>query len=192
MDIEILKNRLDFVQKSENLKNTLRCSRTSNGRAESSAEHSWRLALLAMVFEDQFEGLDRYKILKLCLIHDLGEAIGGDIPAPEQNLEAGKAEQERLDFLELTAPLEPPLRRHFLELWDEYEQASSPEAALVKGLDKLETLIQHNQGDKSEKLVDYNFNLEYGRGYMKGHPLLAELRSLIDPQTAANAEAEKE
>ncbi len=187
MDIELLKNRLDFIQKSENLKNTLRLSRTSAGRAESSAEHSWRLALMAMIFEDQFEGLDRYKILKLCLIHDLGEAIGGDIPAPRQSQETGKAEQERLDFLELTATLEAPLRRHLLELWDEYERDGSSEAALVKGLDKLETLIQHNQGDKSEKLIDYVFNLEYGRQYMNGHPLLTELRSLIDPQTADNA-----
>ncbi len=80
------------------------------------------------------------------------------------------------------------MRRHLLELWDEYESGGSPEAALVKGLDKLETLIQHNQGDKSEKLIDYIFSLEYGREYMKGHPLLTELRSLIDPQTAANAE----
>ena len=187
MDIEILKNRLDFIEKAENLKNTLRCSRTSAGRAESSAEHSWRLALMAMVFEDSFEGLDRYKILKLCLIHDLGEAIGGDIPAILQSEQKSKAEQERRDFEELTAPLPSPLRRHFLELWDEYEQASSPEAALVKGLDKLETLIQHNQGDQSEKIIDYAFNLEYGREHMKGHPLLEELRRLIDPRTAANA-----
>jgi len=182
-----LKRYLDFIQKAENLKNTIRCSRTSQGRPESSAEHSWRLALMAMVFEEEFRNLNFQKILKLCLIHDLGEAIGGDIPAIEQNEGGDKAVKERRDFIELTAPLGQPLAGQFLALWDDYENASSPEAALVKGLDKLETLIQHNQGDKSENLVDYAFNLEYGRPQMGGHPLLKELRRLIDPVTAENA-----
>lgn len=187
MDDAVLKKCLTFIQKSENLKNTIRSSRTSQGRPESSAEHSWRLALMALTFEDEFAGLDRHKILKLCLIHDLGEAIGGDIPATEQISGGDKSAQERRDFMELTADLEEPLRSRFLALWDEYEEVGSPEAALVKGLDKLETLVQHNQGDKSARVVDYHFNLEYGRAYMDGHPLLKKLRSLIDPMTAANA-----
>lgn len=186
-----LENALKFIQRAENLKNTIRCARTSQGRPESAAEHSWRLALMAMVFAEEFQGLDQLKILQLCIVHDLGEAISGDIPAIKQNAETSKAANERKDFIELISPLEEEQRDNLLALWDEYENMTTAEATVVKGLDKLETLIQHNQGDKSENLVDFAFNLEYGRKHTDGHPALKELRSLIDPSTAENAAAAK-
>src|SRR6185312_1938885 len=109
-------------------------------------------------------GVDTAKLLKMCLIHDLGEAIGGDIPAPKQAQAVSKARQERADLLQLTAPLPETLRREIIELWDEYEGAASPEARLAKGLDKLETILQHTQG-KNPADFDYTFNLAYGRRY---------------------------
>ncbi|MDL2259978.1 HD domain-containing protein [Deltaproteobacteria bacterium OttesenSCG-928-K17] len=187
MDSADLKKYLAFIEKAENLKNTIRLSRTSKARPESAAEHSWRLALMALVFEDEFAGLDSHKILKLCILHDLGEAIGGDIPAPLQKNGGDKSAGERRDFLELAGDLDEAARGRLAALWDEYENVGSPEAVVVKGLDKLETLIQHNQGDKSEKIIDYEFNLDYGRRYTDAHPLLKELRRLIDPVTAKNA-----
>ncbi len=54
---------------------------TTNGRQESVAEHSWRLAVLAMLMEDDFPELDMNKVIRMCLIHDWGEAVTGDIPA---------------------------------------------------------------------------------------------------------------
>ena len=65
---------------AERLKCSLRHSWTSSGRQESVAEHSWRLALLAALVSDEFPGLDREKLLLLCLFHDIGEAFTGDIP----------------------------------------------------------------------------------------------------------------
>lgn len=186
-DLHSLEKKLIFIQRAENLKNTIRRSVTSQGRPESSAEHSWRLALMALVFEDELPGLDACKILKLCLVHDLGEAISGDIPAIMQKGGTDKAEKEWQDFLELTSVLPEPVRTRLLNLWEEYENAASPEAALVKGLDKLETLVQHNQGQKVQNLIDFNFNLEYGREHMAAHPLLQALRTLIDPSTRQNA-----
>src|SRR5207237_5703142 len=91
-------------------------------------------------------GIDLARRLRMCLIHDLGEAIRGDVPAPSQVAGAGKAEQERTDLLELTGPLPPALQQEILELWDEYEAADSTVAKLAKGLDKLETILQHTQG----------------------------------------------
>ncbi|MDL2227085.1 HD domain-containing protein, partial [Deltaproteobacteria bacterium OttesenSCG-928-M10] len=82
---------LEFIQKAESLKSTLRSAHTAAGRRESTAEHTWRLALLAMVLEDDFPDLDWHRILKLCLVHDLGEAIGGDIPAVDQKAGQDKA-----------------------------------------------------------------------------------------------------
>ena len=76
---------------AERLKCSLRHSWTSSGRQESVAEHSWRLALLAALVSDAFPGLDRERLLLLCLFHDIGEAFTGDIPAFGGSLKPRKA-----------------------------------------------------------------------------------------------------
>ena len=81
MNIDKIKGRLEFLRETEKLKDVLRSAHTSSGRTESTAEHSWRLCLMAIVFEDQLAEPDMLKILKMCVIHDLGKAINGDIPA---------------------------------------------------------------------------------------------------------------
>ena len=72
---------IDFLNKIEKLKCNTRHSWTSTGRQESVAEHSWRLAVMAMLCIDDYPELDINKVIKMCLIHDFGEAITGDIPA---------------------------------------------------------------------------------------------------------------
>jgi putative hydrolase of HD superfamily len=122
-----------------------------------------------------------------CLIHDLGEALNGDIPAIDQTDGPEKAMQERKDLLDLIDPLPTELRAELLALWEDYEAAGSPEARLAKGLDKLETLIQHNQGDNPSDF-DYTFNIDYGRQYTQEPALIAELRRIVDADTRARAE----
>jgi putative hydrolase of HD superfamily len=125
--------------------------------------------------------------MKICIIHDLGEAIGGDVPAPEQAARAeGKAAGERRDLLQLLAPLPPALREEITGLWDEYEAAQTPEARLAKGLDKLETILQHTQG-RNPPDFDYRFNLGYGRRFTDDHPVLVALRQLLDDETERRA-----
>lgn len=129
MNIETLKGKLAFLREAEKLKDVLRSARTSSGRAESTAEHSWRLCLMAMGFGEELAGLDLLKVLKLCVVHDLGEAIHGDIPAVSQAAHPDKSERERRDLLTLMAPLEAHgLRKELLALWEEYEAAASPDA----------------------------------------------------------------
>ncbi len=185
MDIEKLKGRLAFLREAEKLKDVLRSAHTSSGRTESTAEHSWRLCLMAIVFEAQLSGLDTLKMLKMCVIHDLGEAINGDIPAVSQHAFPNKSQQERNDLLLLTQALDETLQAEILALWDDYEHARSPEAKAVKALDKLETLLQHNQG-KNPTGFDYAFNLAYGRKYTDAAPLFEVLRSIIDKDTREN------
>ncbi|WP_445178100.1 HD domain-containing protein [Pseudomonas sp. McL0111] len=182
MDIEKLKGRLEFLREAEKLKDVLRSAHTSSGRTESTAEHSWRLCLMAIVFADEMATLDLLKVLKLCVIHDLGEAINGDIPAVNQADFPDKGEQERNDLLLLTRSLDDALRNEILALWDDYENAVSPEAKAVKALDKLETLLQHTQGLNPANF-DYGFNLTYGQKYTVTEPVFAALRSLIDQDT---------
>ena len=178
--------RLEFLRQAERLKDTLRSAYTTQGRTESVAEHTWRLTLLVLTFADQLPDVDMLKLLKICILHDLGEAIDGDIPAPMQDATASKSNKERNDFLTLVNPLPDELKSEFVELWDEYEDGTSPEARAAKALDKLETILQHNQGLNPEDF-DYEFNLEYGKAHTDKVPLAAEIRDLLDVETRTRA-----
>jgi putative hydrolase of HD superfamily len=183
---------LEFLRATERLKTTTRSAWTSAGQPESVAEHTWRLCLMALVVAPEFPDVDVGRLLKICVIHDLGEAIGGDVPAPEQvrraeaGISAGKAASERRDLLTLLEPLPATLRLEISALWDEYEEARTPDAKLAKALDKLETILQHTQGQNPPGF-DYRFNLGYGRQHTEGPPLIAALRQVLDRETEQRA-----
>ncbi|HTL06534.1 MAG TPA: HD domain-containing protein [Gemmatimonadales bacterium] len=183
---------VEFLRAAERLKTVTRSGYTSAGLPESVAEHSWRVALMALLVAPEFPGLDFARLLKICIVHDLGEAIGGDIPAPEQahrraaGASEGKAAAERRDLVALVEPLPAALRDELTALWDEYEAAQSAEAKLAKALDKLETILQHTQGQNPPNF-DYAFNLGYGRAHTAGPPLIAALRALLDQATEQRA-----
>jgi putative hydrolase of HD superfamily len=192
MDATEIAGVLDFLRAAERLKSTTRTGYTSTGQQESVAEHTWRLCLMALVMRPAFPDLDFAKLVKICIIHDLGEAIHGDVPAPEQarraalGASAGKAADERQDLVELLAPLPVALRDEITALWDEYEAAATPEARVAKGLDKLETIMQHNQGLNPDDF-DYRFNLGYGRKHTSDIPFIAQVRDILDRETEARA-----
>ena len=183
---------LEFLRAAENLKAVKRSGYTSAGEPESVAEHTWRVALMALLFAPAFPEVDVARLVRICLVHDLGEAVGGDIPAPEQARRlaqgdtAGKAAAERRDLITLLAPLPAALRNEITSLWDEYEATQSPEAKLAKALDKLETILQHTQG-RNPPDFDYRFNLSYGRTHTESPPLIARVRALLDQATEERA-----
>jgi putative hydrolases of HD superfamily len=177
---------LTFLRAAEQLKNTTRTSWTSTGNQETVAAHTWRLCLMSLLFARNFPGVDVAKLLKICIVHDLGEAIGGDISAVEQEGRPSKAEQERSDLLQLLDPLPERLQSEIVALWDEYEAAASQEAKLAKAFDKLETIMQHNQG-RNPSDFDYRFNLAYGRQYTAGDPLIETVREILDQETEERA-----
>jgi putative hydrolase of HD superfamily len=146
---------------------------------------------MAMLLYGRAPGVDVARLLRMCLIHDLGEALGGDVPAPAQQGGAGKADRERADLLELTASLPEAMQREIVGLWDEYEAAASPEARVAKGLDKLETILQHTQGENPVDF-DYAFNLAYGQQYTSADPLMAALRTRLDAETARRSNETRE
>ncbi len=185
MDPDALDGILRFLRSAERLKTVTRTAWTSDGTQESVAGHSWRLSLMALVLEDGLEGVDMARLLQICIVHDLGEAIGGDISAVLQP-EEGKAEAERRDLLELLRPLPPSLREKITALWDEYEAATTPEARAAKALDKLETILQHNQG-RNPPDFDYAFNLGYGRAFTDDPPAVRDIRAILDRETSERA-----
>jgi putative hydrolase of HD superfamily len=181
-----LQGTLAFLRAAESLKYMTRTSWTSDGQQETVAAHTWRLCLMALVLAPHFPGIDLSKLLRICVVHDLGEAISGDISAALQASLPNKAEQERADLVQLVQPLPDAVRADLVALWDEYEAASSPEAKLAKGLDKLETILQHNQGAMPAGF-DFLFNIEYGAAYTRDHPVLVTLRAVMDAETKQRA-----
>ncbi|MBP7241553.1 HD domain-containing protein [Amaricoccus sp.] len=176
---------LAFFRAAGRLKDTLRNSWTRQGRRESVAEHSWRLALMAVALEDELPGIDHKRLLQLLVLHDLGEAIRGDVPAPMQDGTDRKA-GERADVAAIAAALPPGPAARIRALWEECAAAATPEARLVKGLDRIETCLQHVEGANPPGF-DYAFNLTYGREHTDGHALLAALRAPVDAATARRA-----
>lgn len=177
-----------FVQEAENLKSTFRTAWTAKGHQESTAEHSWRLSIMAGVFLEEYPGLDREKVYRMCLIHDLGELYEGDISAALRPDEEEKRAVEERAAGKIFSLLPQDIGEKWMETWREYEENSTPEAHLVKALDKAETILQHNQG-RNPAGFDYDFNLEYGRTLFAGDPVLQELRRGLDEQTRVRMEA---
>jgi putative hydrolase of HD superfamily len=178
---------VEFLRSAERLKVTYRSAYTSDGRQESVAEHTWRLCLMALVLAPEFPEVDFARLVKICLVHDLGEAVGGDVSAPEQvrrraaGEATGKGDDERRDLITLLQPLPAGIKTALALLWDEYEAGASTEAKLAKALDKLETIMQHTQG-KNPPGFDYRFNLAYGRDHTR-EPLIARMRAILDTET---------
>ncbi|WP_139488098.1 HD domain-containing protein [Brevibacillus dissolubilis] len=173
---------ITFMKELGRLKDTTRTAWTKEGRQESVAEHSWRLAMLAFVLEDHFPDLDFHKVMQMCLIHDLGEAYEGDISATiKVNLE-GQLEKEEADVRKLSESLPDRTRNKLLDLWWEYNKVETKEAKLVKAIDKIETIITHNQGANPADF-DYGFNLEYGRSYAQFDPIIRAIREIVDGET---------
>lgn len=175
---------LTFLDEANRLKDTLRSGHTPQGRQESSAEHSWRLCLLAMLFGDELDGVDLLRLIRICIVHDLGEAISGDVPAVAQRAGDDRAARERADLVTLCTPLPDDLKTEIIDLWDEYAEASSAEAVLAKGFDKIETMLTHTTGNNADDF-DYAFNLGYGLPATDRHPLLKALRARVDLRTRA-------
>jgi putative hydrolase of HD superfamily len=180
---------IDFLQSASALKDTLRTGRTASGRQESTADHSWRLCLLVMLLADDLTSVDLVRLLQLCLVHDLAGAITGDVPAPCQAAADGRKERERDALRQLCTPLPQELRQRIVALCAEYDAGCTSESLMAKGLDKIETMLQHLIGANPTGF-DYGFNLTYGRQITDRDPVLRQIRSSLDTMMHRRIEAE--
>lgn len=176
------KELLSIMPVAERLKCATRHCYTSTGRHESVAEHSWRIALMAMLIAPEFPEADMDKVIRMCLIHDLGEAFTGDIPAFYKTEAHEETEANALS--EWVATLPSGTREEFSALYAEMDALETPEAKIYKALDKVEALIQHNESDLSTWLpLEYDLQLTYGLENMKFSPWFLALRAEIDAWT---------
>ena len=180
---------LEFLAMAEKLKCNTRHSYTSSGRHESVAEHSFRLALMAYMVSDEVPEIDTDKVIRMCLIHDLGEAITGDIPSFEKTDSDEAAEDSAVSGFVNQLP--EYWKKQLGEMYSEMNELKTPEAKLYKALDKLEAVMQHNEADISTWLpLEYELQLTYGteecsfNEYINS--LRDEVRSVSEKKIKAN------
>ena len=172
------RNLIEFMAAVEKLKCNTRHSWTSTGRRESVAEHSWRLATMAMLCKDEFPALDMDKVIRMCLVHDWGEAITGDIPAFDKT-QAHEREEENA-VARLLGMLGEPYQSELTALFAEMNALETEEAKLYKALDKMETLLSHNEAALDTWLpLEYEANLTYGQEQVNHSPWLMTLKDEI-------------
>lgn len=145
----------------EAMKRNTRHSWLSDGRQESVAEHSWRLAAMAYLVRDEFPEADISRVILMCLFHDIGEVFTGDIPAFLKTDADGDAEDNAVDRFLDTLP--EPYHSELKELFAEMRELKTAEAKIYKALDKMEAVIQHNEADISTWLpLEYDLQMTYG------------------------------
>jgi putative hydrolase of HD superfamily len=138
---------LAFLREADKLKAVLRQTRLGfdPARRENDAEHSWHLALMALVLAEHAAepGLDLLHVLRMILVHDLVEIDAGDTFLYDDAAAATQPERERRAadriFGLLGAPHGPPLRA----AWEEFEAHRTPEARFARALDRVQPILQN-------------------------------------------------
>jgi putative hydrolases of HD superfamily len=154
-----------FLNEADKLKSVLRATTLCDGsRRENSGEHSWHLALYAMVLADQAApGVDINRVIKMLILHDLVEIDVGDVPIHSGNgalhgsAETALAEAKAADRIFGLLPND--LRFDLRALWDEFEAATSPDAIFAKSLDRVQP-VMHNLASGGGTWVEYNVTAE--------------------------------
>ncbi len=177
-----IKNIMKFLHDIERLKSTIRHCWTTTGRQESVAEHSFRMSIMAIVLQEEFPKINITKVIEMCLIHDIGEAYDGDIPACLKKAKHKKLEEKAVQ--KIVKPLSNELQDKIYNLWKEFEQCKTQEAKLAQAIDKLECLIQHNEANISTWTPqEYKANLVYGQKYNQYNDFIKAFRAIIDTTT---------
>ncbi len=154
-------------------------------RLENSAEHSWHLALAAMLFLGKSdEKLDELKIIKMALIHDIVEIYAGDTFVYDIQGQKDQEEREKKAAAKLFLKEEIPELKNWLEIWEEFEAAESPEAVFLKGLDRLLPILSNtfNDGFSWKKYgIEKDRVLKRNAIIEKSHPeLWQDVQKLLD------------
>lgn len=173
---------LKIMEVAVRLKDTTRHCYTERGRRESVAEHCWLMTLMALLLRHDFPGADMDKVIRMCLIHDLGECFTGDIPTFEKGAEEESREQALL--MGWVDSLPGDISAEFRELFREMEERQTQEAKIYKALDGLEAVFQHNHSDLSTWLpLEYELNQTYAQDRVQFSEYLTRLRQLLREET---------
>ncbi|MCG8335155.1 MAG: HD domain-containing protein [Proteobacteria bacterium] len=142
---------LNLLKLAERLKSELRHSWLSSGRQESVAEHTWQMALMAILVHNHLDKpVNLEHTLKMIIVHDLVEAEAGDIPFFETGKrKTQKSQKEQKAIENIKRMIDAKTGKDIYFLFQEFEEGKTPEAKLAKALDHLEVQAQHNLADFS-------------------------------------------
>ena len=173
---------LEVLQVAERLKDATRHCYTKNGRHESVAEHSWMMTLMAYFMKDEFPEVDMDKVVRMCIIHDLGECFTGDIPTFDKT-KVHEINEEKLLY-SWVRTLPENYANEMTALYEEMTERKTIESKIYKAIDGLEALIQHNISDLSTWIPkEYELNKTYADDKVAFSEYLRELREEIRKDT---------
>jgi putative hydrolase of HD superfamily len=150
MTADRLESQIQFVAEIDKLKSVLRQTLLiDRTRRENSAEHSWHIAVLAILLSEyaRKSDIDLLRVIKMALIHDLVEIDAGDTYCYDEKgaLDQGEREERAAD--RIFGILPPDQAEELLTLWREFERGETPEAQFTAALDRVQPLINNYNTD---------------------------------------------
>lgn len=166
-----------FLMQADRLKTVIRRNRIADGsRRENTAEHSWHLALLAMVLREWAVGaVDPWRVVRMLVLHDLVEIECGDTVVFDTAALDSQAERERQAADTVFGWLPADQGAEFRALWDEFEAAETPDAKFAKALDRLHPVLMNHAvggGTWTEYGIDIEWERRVTRRIAEGSPAL--------------------
>lgn len=178
---------LEIMTVAERLKDTTRHCYTTKGRHESVGEHCWMMTLMAFMLKEEFSEADMDKVIRMCIIHDLGEAFTGDIPVFNKTAADESKEEDLLYGWVRSLPEQKS--QEMMALYAEMEAQQTLEAKIYKTIDNLEAVIQHNFSPISTWLPnEYELNQTYATERVKFSDYMIALREEIRKDTLKKIE----
>lgn len=183
---EDLQKQIEFIKEIDKIKYIRRRTKLFNSdRNENDAEHSWHLALMAMVLSEYAdEKIDLCKVIKMVLIHDIVEIDAGDTFIYDENKNHENTAEELKSAKRIFGILPEKQAAEFIELWTEFEDGISNEAKFARSMDRLEPLLQNtsnNGGTWKEFGVKYETVYEKKKAIRNGSKELWEFaENLLD------------
>ncbi len=152
-----LHQQIQFILEIDKLKSILRRSYLLNQeRHENSAEHSWHLAMMAMLLHEYAnKKVDLQHVLKLVLVHDLVEIDAGDTYCYDEDANSDKTDREQQAADRLFAMLPEDQGKALRSLWEEFEERSTPEAKFANALDRMMPMM-HNYYTRGKAWREHN------------------------------------
>lgn len=149
MQLERLLKQMDFIKEIDKIKYIERRTKLFNSnRRENDAEHSWHLAMMAIVLaEHSNEPVDILKVVKMVLIHDIVEIDSGDIFIYDTEMNHNNSEEERKAAQRIFGMLPREQAEEIIALWEEFEANETAEAKFAKAVDRLEPLLQNSSNN---------------------------------------------